>query len=96
MLGLGSQAICVLLDLNTAFADLSIVVPLVQDPAECNSAEEVANIPAPEKNGLVGFEGSAIFIPSPVLQNTILKSNTKNPFKLIPIILNKARSFSHT
>jgi hypothetical protein len=39
-----------------AFTDLSIVVPLVQDLAGCNSAEEVPNIPAPEENGLVGFE----------------------------------------
>jgi hypothetical protein len=36
MLGLGPQAICALLDLNTALADLSIVVPLVEDLAGCN------------------------------------------------------------
>ncbi len=76
-----------------AFMGLSIVIPLVQDLAGCSSAEEVANIPAPEKNGLVGFKGSAIFILGPVFQNTILTSNTKNPFELIPIILNEARSF---
>jgi hypothetical protein len=93
MLGPGSQAICILLDLNMAFIDLNIVVPLVQDLTGCNSAEEVANIPAPEENRLVGFEGSAIFIPGLVLQNTILTSNTKNPFELITIISNKARSF---
>ncbi len=93
MLGLGPQAVCVLLDLNMAFADLSIVVPSVQDLAGCNSAEEVANITAPEENSLVGFEGSVIFIPRSVLQNSILMSNTKNSFKLIPIISNKARSF---
>jgi hypothetical protein len=41
----------------------------------------------------VGFEGSAIFIPSPVFQNAMLMLNTKNPSKLIPIISKKARSF---
>jgi hypothetical protein len=66
MLGLGPHSICVLLDLKTAFTDLSIVVPSVQDLAGCISAEQVQNIPAPEENGLVGFKGSAIFIPSPV------------------------------
>ena len=76
-----------------AFANLNIVVPLVQDLAGYNSAEEVANIPAPEENGPVGFEGLAIFIPVPVLQNTILMPNMKNPFEIIPTISNKARSF---
>jgi hypothetical protein len=67
MLGLGSEATCVLLDLNTAFVDLNILVPTVQDIAGCESAKDVANILAPEENGLVGFKGSAIFIPSPIL-----------------------------
>jgi hypothetical protein len=44
-------------------------------------------------NSLDGFEGSAIFIPGPVLLNTIITSNTKNPFELIPIISCTARSF---
>jgi hypothetical protein len=93
MLSLGPQAISVLLDLNMAFVDLHIVVLSVQDLAGCDSAKEVANIPAPEENSLVGFEGSAIFIPNLVLQNTILTSIIKNPFELTPIILNEARSF---
>jgi hypothetical protein len=67
MFGLGPQTVCILLDFNMAFTDLSIVFQLVQDLAGCNSPEEVANIPAPEENGLVGFERSAIFIPGPVL-----------------------------
>jgi hypothetical protein len=84
MIGLSTQATCVLLDLNTAFADLSIVVPTVQDLAECISATDLTNIPAPEENGLVGFEGLDIFIPGPILQNTILTLNTKNTYELIP------------
>jgi hypothetical protein len=67
MLSLGTQATFVLLDLNTAFADLSIVVPIVQDIAGCDSAEDVANIPAPEENVLIEFEGLAIFIHGSIL-----------------------------
>jgi hypothetical protein len=38
-------------------------------------------------------EGSAIFIPGPVLRNAIIKSNLKDPFGLIPIIYKIARTF---
>jgi hypothetical protein len=80
MIGFGARAACILPDLNSAFADTHIVVPSVQDLAACVSAEEVANIPAPNENGIVGFEGSAIFIPGPVLRNAIIESNSKDPF----------------
>jgi hypothetical protein len=42
---------------------------------------------------MVGFKGSAIFIPDPVLRNAILMSNTKDPFKLIPLMTRAAREF---
>jgi hypothetical protein len=92
MLGVGLQATYILLDLNTALADILILVPTVPDLAGCKSAKEVANIPAPEEDGLVGFEGSAIFIPGPVLENTIISAKKKNPFELIPIISQAAWS----
>jgi hypothetical protein len=38
-------------------------------------------------------EGSAIFIPGPVLRNAIIESNLKDPFGLIPIIYKIARTF---
>ena len=93
MLGVGSQATCVLLDLKTAFKDIQLIVLTVHDLAECKSAEEVANIPAPGEDGLIGFKGSAIFIPGPILRNAIIKLNSKNTFELIPIISNAARIF---
>jgi hypothetical protein len=74
--------------------DIRIVVPSVQDLAACESAEEVANIPAPNENGVVGFESSAIFIPGPILRNAIIESNLKDPFELIPIIYRIARTFN--
>ncbi len=95
MLGVGSQATCVLLDLKTAFKDIKLIVLTVHDLAKCKSAKEVTNIPAPGEDGLVGFEGSAIFIPGPILSNTIIKLNSKKPFELIPIISNTARIFDN-
>ena len=93
MLGLGAQASCVILDIRSALADFNIIVPSVQDIAGCKSAEEVAAIPEPEENGVIGFEGSAIFIPGPVLRNAIISANTKDPFGLIPIVSQAAKSF---
>ena len=63
-----------------------IVVPTVQQLAECKTAQDVADIPAPNANGLVGFEGSTIFIPGPVLRDAILNANTTTPSELIPIV----------
>jgi hypothetical protein len=93
MIGLGAHAAAIIPDLNSAFADTRIVVPSVQDLAACESAEEVANIPEPNENGVVSFEGLAIFIPGPVLRNAIIESNSKDPFELIPIIYRIVRTF---
>jgi hypothetical protein len=63
MLDVGPRATCILLDLNTAFRDIQLIIPSVHNLAECKSVKDVANIPAPEVNGLDGFEGSAISYP---------------------------------
>jgi len=94
MLGLGAHTTHVLMDLRTALADCQIVVPSVTDLSDCKSAQDVASIPAPEENGLVGFEGSSIFIPAPVLRDVILASGTNEPFELIPIVTEAARNFN--
>ena len=93
MLGLGAHTMYIFIDLRTALADCQIVVPAVTDLSDCESAQDVANIPAPEENGLVDFEGSSIFIPAPVLRNAILRSGTNEPFELIPIVTEAARNF---
>jgi hypothetical protein len=90
---LGARATCILPDLNSTLADIRIVVPSVQDLAGCASSEEVANIPAPNQNGVVSFKGSGMFIPGPVLRNAIIELNSKKPFELIPIIYQTARMF---
>jgi hypothetical protein len=94
MIGFGARAACIFPDLNSAFADIRIVVPSVNELAACESAEELANIPTPNENGAIGFEGSGIFIPGPVLRNSIIESNSKDPFELIPIIYQTARIFN--
>jgi hypothetical protein len=62
----------------------------------CTTAQEVAAIPVPEENSIIGFEGSAIFVPAPALRNAILVSNAQNPFELIPLMLATARAFNKT
>jgi hypothetical protein len=67
MIGLGNQASYVNVDLKSALADCRIVVPSVTELSDCETAQDVANIPVPDENSLVGFEGSSIFIPCPVI-----------------------------
>ena len=88
MLGLGAHAqrtTQVLVNLRTA--------PAVTDLSDCETAQDVTNIPAPEENGLVGFGSSSIYIPAPVLCNAILVFGTNEPFELIPIVTEAARNF---
>ncbi len=75
--------------------DCQIVVAVVTDLYDCKTAQDVAHIPAPKENCLIGFEGSSIFILALVLRNTILASGSgKNqPFELIPIVTDAARNF---
>ena len=93
MIGFGARATCVLPVLQSAFAYVRIFIPSVQELGGCTSAEDIANLPAPAQNGVVGLEGSAIFIPGPVLQDTIIESVSRNPFDLIPLMYQVARVF---
>ena len=65
MLGMGPQAVCVLVDLNLAPANRNIIVPTVLELLGCTTAQEVKDIPAPT-GGVIGFEGSLIYIPGPI------------------------------
>ena len=75
MLGMGPQAVSVLISLNLALTNCNIFVPTVNKLSGCTTAQKVKDIPNPDQNGLVGFKGSAIFILGPVLCNTIITSN---------------------
>ena len=91
LIGLGNKATAVLLDLNSAFQSIRIRVPGVLELAACDSAEDVANLQAPEEDAVLGFEGSAVYIPGPVLRNIIIESTSRNPFELIPILAQAAK-----
>ncbi len=93
MFGIGSLAVSILIDLNSALAKCNIIVSVVQELSGYKTVLAVANIPAPGDIGLIRFKGSAIFIPGPVLRNTVLMSNTADPFELIPLIMSMARTF---
>ena len=93
MIGLGARATSIFPVLNSALEDIHVVVPSVQELSGCESAQDVENIPALDQNGEKGFEGSAIFIPGPVLRNAIIESNSRNPSELIPIIYQTAWTF---
>jgi hypothetical protein len=80
MLGMGTLSVSILVDLNSALANCNIIVPTVDKLLGCKTAQEVDNIPIPATNGLVGFKGSAIFIPGPFLQNAIITLNSNDPF----------------
>ena len=90
MLGIGAHATYVHIDLRTALRDCQIIVPAVTNLSDCKTANDIANIPAPEEYGPVSFEGSVIFMPTPVLWNEILASGTKKPSELIPIVTDAA------
>ncbi len=93
MLGMGTQAVSILVKLNSALTNCNIIVPTVNKLSGCATAQEVEEILIPVANWLNGFEGSAIFIPGPVLQNAIITSNTNDPFNLIPLMNSRARDF---
>ena len=89
---MGSQAVSVLVDLNSALANCNIIVPIVLKLLGCTTAQEVKDIPAPT-GGVIGFEGSSIYIPDPIFQNTIITSASTSLFELIPLMNAMAGAF---
>ncbi len=77
MLGLGIHATYILINLRAALADCQIVVSAVTGLSNCETANDVANIPAPDEDGFVGFEGSAVFIPALVLRRAMQSLHQK-------------------
>ena len=93
LIGLGNKATPVLPNLESAFQSLRIRVPEVLELAACTTADEVAALKVPGEDVIIGMEGSAIYIPGPVLRNVIIESATKDPFTLIPLLSQAARAF---
>lgn len=95
MLGMGPQAVCVLVDLNSALANCDIIVPTANELLACTTVQEVEAIAPPARalRNANDFEGSAVFIPGPLFRNAIIASGTTNPLQLIPLITATARAF---
>jgi hypothetical protein len=93
MIGLGNQGTYISINLNSALADHCIAIPSFSDLADCKMAEDNANLPTPEEDSTIGFKGSSVFIPCPIIRNAILEAETTNPFALIPIVTAAARAF---
>ncbi len=53
MIGMGSQTVHILIDLNSALADCNIIVPTVQELLDCKTAQDVAKSSAPGDIGLI-------------------------------------------
>ena len=92
MLGMGPQAVSVLVNLNSALANCDIIVPTVLNLLGCTTAQEVKDIPA-LAGGVIGFEGSLIYIPGLIFWNAIITSGSTNPFELISLMNATARAF---
>ncbi len=90
---MGTQSVSILVDLNLALANCNIIAHTIHKLSGCKTAQEVEDIPIPATNGLLEFEGSAIFIPGPFLQNSIITLNSNNPYDLIPLMNSRARDF---
>ena len=60
---------------------------------ECTTATEVAELEAPDKNGLVTYPGSASFLPAPWLADAVVAANSSDPFHLITVVNTAATAF---
>ena len=95
--GLGRSAICVQLNVASAFADCKMNTPSSEELAACTTAENVRDFPIPaaepDEEGDFTYEGSNIMLPAPWLRDTIMNADTQSPFELIPIVLAAAHAY---
>jgi hypothetical protein len=96
--GLDRSAICLRLDPTLALADCNLVTPTIVDFEACLIiAQDVLDLEVPsaepEDGGFYSYKGSIIMLPAPWLQNTIINTDTQDPFKLIPIVQIAAEAY---
>jgi hypothetical protein len=77
----------------TLTADCNLVTPTIDALRECTTATEVAELEAPDENGLVTYPGSASFLPAPWLADTVIAANSSDPFFLITVVNAAATAF---
>ncbi len=69
----GTGEIATVFEVNplTLMAECNLVTPTINALRECTKATEVAEVEAPDENGLVTYPGSASFLPAPWLADTV-------------------------
>ena len=91
--GTGSLATVFEVDHLTLMAECNLVTPTIDELRECKTETEVAEVEAPEENGLVTYPGSASFLPAPWLADAVIAANSSNPFLLITRVNTAAKAF---
>lgn len=95
LMGMGSRAASVLLDIELALADCNITTPTLEEIKSCNSIAQFKALETPDQGPNPTFEGSGSFIPGPFLLDTILQVDSLDPMELIPSIFSSAERFDN-
>jgi hypothetical protein len=71
----GTGALATVFEVNslTLMAKCNLVTPTIDALCECMTAIEVAEVEAPDENGLVTYPGSASFLPAPWLADAVIQ-----------------------
>ena len=79
----------------TLTAECNLVTLTIDALCECTTATatEVAELEAPDENGLVTYPGSASFLPAPWLADAVVAANSSDPFLLITVVNAAATAF---
>jgi hypothetical protein len=83
--GTGALATAFEVSPTTIMADCNLVTPTIDALRECTTTIEVAEIEAPDENGLVTYPGSASFLPAPWFADAVIAANSSNPLLLITV-----------
>ena len=91
----GTGEITTVFEVNplTLTANCNLITPTINALCECTTATEVAELEAPDENGLVTYPGSASFLPAPWLADAVIAANSSDPFLLITVVNTAATAF---
>ena len=90
LMGLGTQATCVQLDLKSALKSCNIKTPILDALTSCKTKEEFEAL---QCSSVMTFPGSAIFISAPYLLEAVVEASTTDALSLIPIAMTAAQNF---
>ena len=91
----GTGEITTVFEVNplTLTAKCNLITSMIDALRECTTAMEVAELEAPDENGLVNYPGSTSFLPAPWLADTVVAANSRDPFLLITVVNVAATAF---